>query len=69
MINSSCHVELLITLTSAGFNVETVVWDVCNQNLLRGLWRHYYQNTKVTELNVCLSVVLFAMLVLKRHFV
>ncbi|KAK2874792.1 hypothetical protein QQF64_003109 [Cirrhinus molitorella] len=46
--------EVVTTIPTIGFNVETVeyknisftVWDVGGQNLIRGLWRHYYQNTK-----------------------
>ncbi|XP_050978405.1 uncharacterized protein LOC127172926 [Labeo rohita] len=46
--------EVVSTIPTIGFNVETVeyknlafnVWDVGGQNLIRGLWRHYYQNAK-----------------------
>jgi len=40
-------------MPTIGFNVETVkigksnmlVWDIGGQEKIRGLWRHYYQNT------------------------
>lgn len=40
-----------------GFNVETVeyknisftVWDVGGQDKIRPLWRHYFQNTQVSD--------------------
>ncbi|KAI5607513.1 ADP-ribosylation factor 4b, partial [Silurus asotus] len=43
----------LTTLIYIGFNVETVdyknisftVWDVGGQDVIRRLWRHYFQNT------------------------
>ncbi|XP_051531828.1 ADP-ribosylation factor 5-like isoform X2 [Myxocyprinus asiaticus] len=46
--------EVVTTIPTIGFNVETVnyknisftVWDVGGQNLIRGLWRHYYHNTQ-----------------------
>ncbi|XP_056590493.1 ADP-ribosylation factor 4-like [Triplophysa dalaica] len=46
--------EVVTTIPTLGFNVETVeyknisftVWDVGGQTTIRGLWRHYYQNTK-----------------------
>ncbi|KAI4887305.1 hypothetical protein NFI96_014690 [Prochilodus magdalenae] len=46
--------EVVTTIPTLGFNVETVeynnisftVWDVGGQDLLRRLWKHYYQNTK-----------------------
>ncbi|XP_017351949.1 ADP-ribosylation factor 4 isoform X1 [Ictalurus punctatus] len=45
--------EVVTTIPTIGFNVETVeyknisftVWDVGGQNVIRPLWRHYYQNT------------------------
>uniref|UniRef100_A0A8C1WVL2 Uncharacterized protein n=1 Tax=Cyprinus carpio TaxID=7962 RepID=A0A8C1WVL2_CYPCA len=49
--------EVVTTIPTIGFNVETVdyknisftVWDIGGQSLIRGLWRHYYHNTQVTE--------------------
>ncbi|XP_043107702.1 ADP-ribosylation factor 4-like [Puntigrus tetrazona] len=46
--------EVVTTIPTIGFNVETVeyrnisftVWDVGGQDVIRRLWRHYYQNTK-----------------------
>ncbi|XP_067243183.1 ADP-ribosylation factor 4-like [Chanodichthys erythropterus] len=46
--------EVVSSIPTIGFNVETVeyknisftVWDVGGQSVIRGLWRHYYQNTK-----------------------
>eukprot|EP00003_Mantamonas_plastica_P006893 TRINITY_DN156_c0_g1_i1.p1 TRINITY_DN156_c0_g1~~TRINITY_DN156_c0_g1_i1.p1 ORF type:complete len:194 (+),score=72.99 TRINITY_DN156_c0_g1_i1:34-582(+) len=45
--------EIVTTIPTIGFNVETVeyksinftVWDVGGQHKIRPLWRHYYQNT------------------------
>jgi len=45
--------EIINTIPTVGFNVETVsykymnftIWDVGGQEKLRPLWRHYYQNT------------------------
>ncbi|XP_067288415.1 ADP-ribosylation factor 4-like [Pseudorasbora parva] len=45
--------EVVSSIPTIGFNVETVeyknisftVWDVGGQSVIRGLWRHYYQNT------------------------
>ncbi|XP_072522569.1 ADP-ribosylation factor 4-like [Salminus brasiliensis] len=45
--------EVVTTIPTLGFNVETVqyknisftVWDVGGQDVIRRLWRHYYQNT------------------------
>lgn len=45
--------EVVQTLPTIGFNVETVqykdceftVWDVGGQEKIRPLWRHYYNNT------------------------
>ncbi|KAL7837688.1 hypothetical protein SRHO_G00273990 [Serrasalmus rhombeus] len=45
--------EVVTTIPTLGFNVETVeyknisftVWDVGGQDVIRPLWRHYYQNT------------------------
>ncbi|KAF5899208.1 ADP-ribosylation factor 4-like [Clarias magur] len=45
--------EIVTTIPTIGFNVETVeyknisftVWDVGGQNVIRPLWRHYYENT------------------------
>eukprot|EP00669_Euglena_mutabilis_P009860 TRINITY_DN4674_c0_g1_i1.p2 TRINITY_DN4674_c0_g1~~TRINITY_DN4674_c0_g1_i1.p2 ORF type:complete len:161 (-),score=73.39 TRINITY_DN4674_c0_g1_i1:185-667(-) len=44
--------ELVATLPTIGFNVETVqyknisfmIWDVGGQDKLRRLWRHYFEN-------------------------
>ena len=44
--------EVITTAPTIGFNVETVqykkldmmVWDIGGQDLLRKLWRHYYEN-------------------------
>ena len=46
--------EIVITIPTIGFNVETVeykninftVWDVGGQDKIRPLWRHYFQNTQ-----------------------
>eukprot|EP00465_Bigelowiella_longifila_P000686 CAMPEP_0185280738 /NCGR_PEP_ID=MMETSP1359-20130426/66319_1 /TAXON_ID=552665 /ORGANISM="Bigelowiella longifila, Strain CCMP242" /LENGTH=180 /DNA_ID=CAMNT_0027876075 /DNA_START=32 /DNA_END=574 /DNA_ORIENTATION=+ len=46
--------EVVTTIPTIGFNVETVeykninmnVWDVGGQHKIRPLWRHYYQNTE-----------------------
>eukprot|EP00005_Dracoamoeba_jomungandri_P003184 CAMPEP_0174250304 /NCGR_PEP_ID=MMETSP0439-20130205/515_1 /TAXON_ID=0 /ORGANISM="Stereomyxa ramosa, Strain Chinc5" /LENGTH=179 /DNA_ID=CAMNT_0015330331 /DNA_START=91 /DNA_END=630 /DNA_ORIENTATION=+ len=46
--------ELVTTIPTIGFNVETVqyknlnftIWDVGGQDKIRPLWRHYYQNTQ-----------------------
>merc|ERR1719274_148602 len=46
--------EVLTTIPTIGFNVETVeykninftVWDVGGQDKIRKLWRYYYQNTQ-----------------------
>ncbi|KAK3536565.1 hypothetical protein QTP86_013759 [Hemibagrus guttatus] len=45
--------EVVTTIPTLGFNVEKVdyknisftVWDVGGQDVIRRLWRHYYQNT------------------------
>lgn len=45
--------EVLTTIPTVGFNVETVeykrlsmqIWDIGGQHKIRPLWRHYYQNT------------------------
>jgi len=45
--------ETVTTMPTIGFNVESVkvksttlcVWDIGGQEKIRGLWRHYYQNT------------------------
>jgi len=45
--------ELLTTIPTIGFNVETVqfknlemtIWDVGGQDKIRQLWKHYYENT------------------------
>eukprot|EP00558_Chaetoceros_sp_UNC1202_P003074 CAMPEP_0197238002 /NCGR_PEP_ID=MMETSP1429-20130617/4650_1 /TAXON_ID=49237 /ORGANISM="Chaetoceros sp., Strain UNC1202" /LENGTH=186 /DNA_ID=CAMNT_0042697095 /DNA_START=71 /DNA_END=631 /DNA_ORIENTATION=+ len=45
--------EVLSTIPTIGFNVETVqyknisftVWDIGGQDKIRKLWRHYYENT------------------------
>ena len=49
--------EVVTTIPTIGFNVETVeyknisftVWDVGGQDKIRPLWRHYYQNTQVSQ--------------------
>eukprot|EP01115_Flamella_aegyptia_P003805 TRINITY_DN17118_c0_g1_i2.p1 TRINITY_DN17118_c0_g1~~TRINITY_DN17118_c0_g1_i2.p1 ORF type:complete len:196 (-),score=41.87 TRINITY_DN17118_c0_g1_i2:12-554(-) len=46
--------EVVQTTPTIGFNVETVqrknitfsVWDVGGQDQIRGLWRHYFLNTR-----------------------
>ncbi|KAK9667122.1 hypothetical protein RND81_14G234500 [Saponaria officinalis] len=46
--------EVVHTLPTIGFNVETVeyknvsfaVWDIGGQEKIRALWRHYFQNTQ-----------------------
>ncbi|XP_030632435.1 ADP-ribosylation factor 4-like [Chanos chanos] len=46
--------EVVTTIPTLGFNVETVeyknisftVWDVGGQDVIRRLWRHYFQNTQ-----------------------
>ena len=46
--------EVVSSVPTIGFNVETVefknckfnVWDVGGQDKIRGMWRHYYQNTE-----------------------
>jgi small GTP-binding protein len=46
--------DLVTTIPTIGFNVETIeyrgfnmnVWDVGGQEVIRGLWRHYYHNTE-----------------------
>ncbi|XP_074286285.1 ADP-ribosylation factor-like [Silene latifolia] len=46
--------EVVTTLPTIGFNVETVeyknisfaVWDIGGQDKIRALWRHYIQNTQ-----------------------
>ncbi|PVF93733.1 putative ADP-ribosylation factor [Serendipita vermifera] len=46
--------EVVTTIPTIGFNVETVqyknihfnVWDVGGQHKIRQLWKHYYQNTQ-----------------------
>ena len=48
------HAQIVTTIPTIGFNVETVeyknisftVWDVGGQDKIRPLWRHYYQNTQ-----------------------
>ena len=45
-------IQVIVTAPTIGFNVETVqykkldmtVWDIGGQDLLRKLWRHYYEN-------------------------
>ena len=45
--------ELVSTIPTIGFNVETVqykninftIWDIGGQKLLRQLWKHYYENS------------------------
>ncbi|GBO22853.1 ADP-ribosylation factor 4 [Araneus ventricosus] len=49
--------EIVTTIPTIGFNVETVeyknicftVWDVGGQDKIRPLWRHYFQNTQVSQ--------------------
>uniref|UniRef100_A0A3Q3WQ94 Uncharacterized protein n=1 Tax=Mola mola TaxID=94237 RepID=A0A3Q3WQ94_MOLML len=49
--------EIVTTIPTIGFNVETVeyknisftVWDVGGQDKIRPLWRHYFQNTQLSE--------------------
>merc|ERR1719473_733117 len=46
--------EVVTTIPTIGFNVETVeykninfnVWDIGGQDKIRKLWRYYYQNTQ-----------------------
>lgn len=46
--------EIVTTIPTIGFNVETVqyqkvnftVWDVSGRDKIRPLWRHYFQNTQ-----------------------
>ncbi|NP_001291182.1 ADP-ribosylation factor 4 [Esox lucius] len=46
--------EVVTTIPTLGFNVETAeyknisftVWDVGGQDVIRPLWKHYYQNTQ-----------------------
>uniref|UniRef100_A0A6A7GDM7 Adp-ribosylation factor n=1 Tax=Hirondellea gigas TaxID=1518452 RepID=A0A6A7GDM7_9CRUS len=46
--------ERITTIPTIGFNVETLeyknlkmtIWDVGGQDMIRPLWRHYYQNTQ-----------------------
>jgi len=48
------HGMVISTIPTVGFNVETVqfkkvrfcIWDVGGQDKIRGLWKHYYQNTQ-----------------------
>ena len=51
--------EQVCTIPTIGFNVETVtpvkgvtftVWDIGGQEKIRSLWRHYYDNTQVSEM-------------------
>lgn len=52
--------EIVTTIPTIGFNVETVeyknisftVWDVGGQDKIRPLWRHYFQNTQGSHINV-----------------
>jgi len=45
--------EYLTTLPTIGFNVETIkhknfrlsVWDICGQDKIRALWKHYFETT------------------------
>uniref|UniRef100_A0A8D0GBP0 ADP-ribosylation factor n=1 Tax=Sphenodon punctatus TaxID=8508 RepID=A0A8D0GBP0_SPHPU len=45
--------EIITTIPTMGFNVETVeyknisfrVWDAGDQDKIRPLWHHYFQNT------------------------
>ena len=49
--------EIVTTIPTIGFNVESVeyknvsftVWDVGGQDKIRPLWRHYFENTQVTN--------------------
>ena len=51
---SNHRTEIVTTIPTIGFNVETVeyknisftVWDVGGQDKIRPLWRHYFQNTQ-----------------------
>lgn len=54
-----CLEELhVVACCVVGFNVETVeyknisftVWDVGGQDKIRPLWRHYFQNTQVSNI-------------------
>jgi len=53
LINKFKLGEIISTIPTIGFNVETVqykninftVWDVGGQDKIRPLWKHYYQNT------------------------
>ena len=46
--------EVITTIPTIGFNVETIeyknisftVWDIGGQDIIRLLWKHYYQNTQ-----------------------
>lgn len=47
--------NLVTTVPTLGFNIETVtpipgltftVWDVGGQDILRGLWHHYYHGAQ-----------------------
>jgi GTPase SAR1 family protein len=58
----SCWYRLhLVACCVVGFNVETVeyknisftVWDVGGQDKIRPLWRHYFQNTQVSNIIRC----------------
>ncbi len=56
--------EIVTTIPTIGFNVETVeykninftCWDVGGPDKIRPLWRHYFQNTQVRSF--CLHLVL-----------
>jgi small GTP-binding protein len=46
--------EYVKTIPTIGFNVEMIeykgfimnVWDICGQDRIRALWRHYFHNTQ-----------------------
>uniref|UniRef100_A0A8C9RGJ5 ARF GTPase 5 n=1 Tax=Scleropages formosus TaxID=113540 RepID=A0A8C9RGJ5_SCLFO len=58
--------EIVTTIPTIGFNVETVeyknicftVWDVGGQDRIRVLWRHYFQNTQLQEIELQNAVLL-----------
>ena len=51
--NTPIHSQVMTTIPTIGFNVETVdykklkmtIWDVGGQDRIRQLWRHYYHGT------------------------
>lgn len=50
--------EIVHTIPTVGFNVDTLeyknisftVWDIGGQDVIRPLWKYYYQNTQGTIL-------------------